>query len=442
MHSSSKSPLRVCIVVPYDLSERGGVKHHAFEVANALREGGDHVSIVGPATEDPELPDVMSFGGIVNVRSNNSDNRMALFVSPWKLRKFFREGNFDVIHVHEPPIPSLPYWTAWVTPGIAKICTFHAFNETPSWGIHFGQKVCQLLSERFYDHSLTVSQAAHRHASYAWNKPLTIVPNGVATDVFVPGAPRAAESGRAGRTGQPLRLLFVGRISDERKGFRYMLEAYEQLLARGVAVTLDVVGERAGGPPPPALPGLTYHGSVSRSELVRRFQECDLYVAPSTGSESFGIVLLEAMATGAPLVCTSIEGYRAVAHADGAVLVPPRSSAAIVTAVEQLAADPARRVAMGAVNLEHVKSFAWSVVASRVREEYLVAIDNRARRGAARRPVLAPSSHAALELAPGLPDAMSGAVSGTASLSVLPSMQAIPSASRRGVLGASEHPAP
>ena len=376
-------PLRTCIVVPYDLSERGGVKHHAFEVAHALRRRGDHVDIVGPATNDPQLEGVKSFGGIVNVRSNASDNRMALFVSPWKLRRFFREGQYDVVHVHEPPIPSLPYWAAWLTPGVAKICTFHAFNEAPSWGIHFGQRVCQFLSEHFYDHSLTVSEAARRHASYAWNKPLTIVPNGVATDVFVPGASRNRGDG-------VLKLLFVGRLSDERKGLSAMLEAYQLLQARGVKVILDIVGEQAGAPRPPELPGLTYHGAVSRSQLVRRFQECDLYVAPSTGQESFGIVLLEAMATGAPIVCSDIEGYRAVAHAEGSVLVPPRNPAALAAAIEEVGKDPGRRALMGAVNLEHVKTYDWSRVAARVREEYLVAIDRRAVRSGRLLPLPAP----------------------------------------------------
>jgi phosphatidylinositol alpha-mannosyltransferase len=377
-------PLRVCIVVPYDLSERGGVKHHALEVARALRARGDHVSLLGPATEDPKLPGVTSFGGIVNIRSNASDNRMALFVSPFKLWSFFRAGRFDVVHVHEPPIPSLPYWCAWLAPGAAKICTFHAYNENPSAGIRFGQRVCQFLSEGSYDHSLAVSEAAKRHASYAWRLPMTVVPNGVSTDVFVPSGVRAAR-----RDGQPLRLLFVGRLSDERKGFRYMLEAYELLRARGLAVTLDVVGEQAGAPAPPALPGLTYHGPVPRAELVRRFQECDVYVAPSTGQESFGIVLLEAMATGAPIVCSDIEGYRAVANPEGAVLVPPRDASALAAAVESLAGQRERRARMSQVNLAHVKSYDWSRVTMQVRDEYLVALERRrAKEGVVR--VLAP----------------------------------------------------
>jgi phosphatidylinositol alpha-mannosyltransferase len=396
MTLSAHTPLRICVVVPYDLSERGGVKHHAFEVAHALRARGDHVEIIGPASVDPQLEGVTTFGGIVNIRSNHSDNRMALFVSPFKLRRYFREGNFDVVHVHEPSTPSISYWAAWLASGAARVCTFHAFNETPSWGIHFGQRLCQVLVERFYDHSLTVSPAAYRHATYAWRKPLAIVPNGVSTDVFVP---------RAGARGQSdtLKLLFVGRLSDERKGLRYVVEAYQQLLARGAKVTLDLVGELAGGDAPPALPGLTYHGAVSRTDLIRRFQECDVYVAPSTGHESFGIVLLEAMATGAPIVCSDIEGYRAVAHPDGAVLVPPRDSAALAAAITELAGDPERRSRMGAVNLEHVRAFDWKHVAASVRDEYLVAIERRAEREGVRRPLPALEPLPRLDYSPARP---------------------------------------
>jgi phosphatidylinositol alpha-mannosyltransferase len=249
---------------------------------------------------------------------------------------------------------------------------------------------------------------------------VTSVPNGVSTDVFVPGAPRT-------RDGGPLRLLFVGRLSDERKGLRYMLEAYEQLRAQGVAVTLDIVGEQAGAPVPPAMPGLTYHGPVPRSELIKRFQECDVYVAPSTGQESFGIVLLEAMATGAPIVCSDIEGYRAVASPTGSVLVPPRDAQALAAAITSLVNAPERRARMGAVNLEHVRAYDWSTVATRVREEYLVAIENRAARYGVRTPLLAP--------APSLP-----ALSASASL---PRLAAPPSVVARVALSAlSEAPPP
>jgi len=378
--------LRICIVVPYDLSEKGGVKHHALELARALRREGDQVTIIGPATLDPKIEGVETFGGIVNIRSNASDNRVALFVSPFRLRRFFEKGRFDVIHIHEPPIPSLPYWAAWLTPGVPKVCTFHAFNEAPSAQVRLGQHLSAFLQGRFIHHALAVSVPAARHASRAWSQPMTIVPNGVATDVFSPdyaggtpprppGSPASAEGrARDGAEGTT-RLLFCGRLSDERKGLRYMLGAYRMLRARGVAVSLDIVGEQAGAPPPPELDGLRYHGPVSRAELVARFRACDIFVAPSTSQESFGIVLLEAMATAKPIVCTDIEGYRQVVERRGARLVPPRDAAAIAAAILELAGSPELRAAMGAVNLRHAEQYDWAHVAARVREEYVKAID-------------------------------------------------------------------
>ena len=145
--ASSDTPLRVCIVVPYNISERGGVKHHAFEVAHALRLRGDDVRIVGPATDDPKLEGVMSFGGVVNIRSNASDNRMALFVSPFKLRRYFREGRFDVVHVHEPPNPLAAVLDERSSPpGSPRNLHLPRVQRGPIPGYPLGQKVCQLLS--------------------------------------------------------------------------------------------------------------------------------------------------------------------------------------------------------------------------------------------------------------------------------------------------------
>jgi phosphatidyl-myo-inositol alpha-mannosyltransferase len=376
-------PLRVCIVVPYDLSEYGGVKHHALELARALRRGGDDVTIIGPATRDPKLDGVETFGGIVNISSNASDNRIALFVSPFRVRRFFRNGRFDIIHIHEPPVPSLPYWAAWLTPGTPKICTFHAFNEAPSAQVRIGQHVSEFLQSRFIHHALAVSVPAQRHASRAWSQPMTIIPNGVATDVFTPGVSKE-------RRDRTTRLLFVGRLSDDRKGLRYMLDAYQMLRARDVGVSLDIVGEQAGAPPPPHVDGLRYHGPVSRAELVKRFRACDVFVAPSTSQESFGIVLLEAMATATPIVCSDIEGYRQVVDPRGARIVPPRDAAAIAAAVEELARSPHLRATMGASNLRHVQQYDWAHVAVRVRDEYLMAIYNLSRQAfRAERPRLA-----------------------------------------------------
>jgi phosphatidylinositol alpha-mannosyltransferase len=138
-------------------------------------------------------------------------------------------------------------------------------------------------------------------------------------------------------------------------------------------VTLDVVGDKNGAALPD-LPGLTYHGSLALAGLVERYRGCDVFVAPSTGQESFGLVLLEAMATARPIVASAIEGYKKVVDEHGARLVTPRDPEAIEQAIVDLAGDPMLRRRMGTWNRNRAEAYDWEHIATRVREEYLEAI--------------------------------------------------------------------
>ena len=365
-HRPDVAPLKVCIVVPYDLAQPGGgVKHHAIELAKALRAAGDEVTVLGPASSPVHTAEVVGLPGVVNIISNGDNNQLGLFVSPWKIRKFFRDNHFDVIHMHEPMVPSICFWTAWLTPGIPKLATFHAFGENPAPALKAAHKLFASIQFPFVHRAIAVSDPAAWYAGAAWKRRMSIVPNGIRTEVF---------EARPPPHGDRVKLLFVGPLDAERKGFRYLLEAYERLLADGVPVSLDVVGNRGKAERPPALPGLTYHGPVSLADLVKRYQACDVFVAPSTGQESFGIVLLEAMSVARPIVCSDIAGYRQVVRDDGAILVPPRDPDALVGALTTLALDPERRLRMGAVNREHAQQFDWDALAPRLRHEYLEAI--------------------------------------------------------------------
>jgi len=176
-------------------------------------------------------------------------------------------------------------------------------------------------------------------------------------------------------------MLFVGRIGDRRKGARYLFDAYRSLLARGLKVTLDVAGELGQAEPPPELPGLRYHGAVNFDRLVQLYRDCDVFVAPSTGQESFGIVLLEAMSSAKPIVCSDIDGYRQVAIPDGAYLVPPTDSAALAERLAHVVQlDPAARRRLGDINRRAALRYDWDQLADRVRDEYLAAIYERAAR--------------------------------------------------------------
>lgn len=362
-------PLRICIVVPYDLSmPGGGVKHHAFQLARALRAAGDEVMVLGPASSPVNLPDVVGLPGVVNIVSNGDNNRMGLFIAPWRVRRFFRENQFDVIHLHEPMVPSIAFWTAWLTPGVPKLTTFHAFGESPPWFLRLGHKIFAAIQFPFFQRAIAVSHSAASYAGTAWKRPMAIVPNGISTHDFQPGPETPSKH---------LRLLFVGHLDAERKGFRYLLDAYGEMRARGMNVTLDVVGPCGQAALPPPMAGLTYHGAVPLKELVHRYQSCDVFVAPSTGQESFGIVLLEAMSVGKPIVCSDIAGYRHVANPEGALLVPPRDASALVDALTELANDPERRRQMAAVNREHVRQYDWDVLAPQLKHQYLEAIADR-----------------------------------------------------------------
>jgi phosphatidyl-myo-inositol alpha-mannosyltransferase len=363
--------LRICMMVTYDMaSPGGGVKQHALHLAASLRRLGDEVMLVGPSSVPTDEPDVHSFGGIVNIPANGSDNNLGLLVSPRAVAKFFRQHRFDVIHIHEPLQPALSYWAVWLTRHTPHVATFHAFMEREGLMLRWARKAWGATMFPWIQRAIAVSAPAARYASGAWTRDLPIIPNGVPTDIFTPPAFHPH--------GPKVKLLFVGRIGDPRKGARFLFEAYAGLVARRMPVTLDVVGELGQADPPPDLPGLTYHGAVGFDRLTELYQACDVFVAPSTGGESFGIVLLEAMASAKPVVCSDIEGYRQVATTEGSTLVPPSDPAALeeaLTRVVRLDADTRRR--HGELNRRHAEAFDYDQLADRVRNEYLLAIAQR-----------------------------------------------------------------
>lgn len=360
--------LRVCMMVTYDMaSPGGGVKQHALHLAASLRRLGDEVMLVGPSSVPTDEPDVHSFGGIVNVPANGSDNNLGLLVSPRAIARFFREHHFDVIHIHEPLQPALSYWSVWLTRRTPHVATFHAFMEEESLLLRWARKAWGATMFPWIQRAIAVSGPAARYASAAWSRELSIIPNGVPTDIFTPPEVHH-HSGH-------VKLLFVGRIGDVRKGARYLFDAYAELVARKLPVTLDVVGELGQADPPPPLPGLTYHGAVAFDRLAELYRACDVFVAPSTGQESFGIVLLEAMASAKPVVCSDIEGYRQVATTEGSTRVPPCDAKALADAIARVVrTDPEIRRRHGELNRRHAEMFDYDRLAERVRNEYRLAI--------------------------------------------------------------------
>ena len=352
--------------MPYDLAEEGGVKRNAIHVAEALRAMGDEVTLVGPLSRGAAPLGVHGFGGVVNVPANGASNRMALLTPPWSVRRFFRTHAFDVVHIHEPLVPVLSYYALWSSPPSAHVCTFHMYveDESPTWGM--ARKVFAAATFPRFERGIAVSRPAAEHAARTWRRPLTVIPNGVPTATFRPPETNGSADGA-------LRLLFVGNWRDRRKGLPHLLEAYDRLRADGVSVALDVVGE--GRPQSARRAGVDFRGPVSSEvELAEHYRRCDVFVAPSTGQESFGIVLLEAMACGRPVVCSDIPGYRQLVDPGGALLVPPGDAGELARTIATLAAEPERRRRMGASNSTRAQAYDWSLLARQVRDEYVAAI--------------------------------------------------------------------
>ncbi|HEY6034194.1 MAG TPA: glycosyltransferase family 4 protein [Kofleriaceae bacterium] len=362
--------MRICMVIPYDLGEEGGVKRHGVRLAAALRELGDEVDVVGPSSVPIHDPHVHAFGGIVNIASNGSENHIGMFTSPLAVRRLLRTRRYDVVHVHEPLIPSLNYWAVWSARSAARIATFHAFSEHESLRLRAVRRLWSGLAFRAYDRGIAVSPAAAEGIRNDFAKPLAIIPNGIDTSIYT--ATALPHRGT-------LRLLFVGHWRDSRKGLPVLLEACDRL--RGIDWSLDIVGD-GGTLPRLDHPNVTYHGPISsETQLASLYAMCDVFIAPALGMESFGIVLLEAMAAGRAIVCSDIAGYR---HAAGDVAryVPPRDSAALAAAITELAGSPALRQRLGAEGKLRARSFEWSAIAERVRDEYRAALAARGRSSA------------------------------------------------------------
>jgi phosphatidylinositol alpha-mannosyltransferase len=370
---ADRSPqLRVGIVVPYDLANEGGVKRHAFHLAQSLRRFGDDVTIIGPLSRGRAEPGFHGFGGVVNIPANGAANHMSIFARPGSVRRYFERERFDIVHIHEPLVPLLAYYALLFSPHAAHVATFHMYSENESPFLRAARGVLGRFMSLRFDRALAVSRPAADFAGLVWARPLTVIPNGVPTFTYVPPRPM----NREGNPGRPLRLLFVGNQKDPRKGLPYLVEAHRRLRARGSNLTLDVIGE---GPLHDDQDlGLRILGRIAtESELAAHYRSCDIFVAPSTGQESFGIVLLEAMASGRPVICSDILGYREVVDPEGASLVPPGDVGALCEAIDGLAGDKARRDRMGRVNRSRAQPFEWGLVARRVREEYLRALVER-----------------------------------------------------------------
>jgi phosphatidylinositol alpha-mannosyltransferase len=385
--------VRVCLVTPYDLSHDGGVNRHARSLAAALRAEGHAATVLGPAS-GPVPEGCEGLPGVVSVPANGSVARIGLLVPPARTREVLEDGAFDVVHVHEPIVPG-PVRHALRHARAPVVATFHASAER-ELRLQQALRAVAAAGLSRVDLGVAVSRAAKRFARTIYRGRTTVIPNGVDLSRFRLAAPPGPSAPRA-RAGRALRVLFVGRFGEPRKGLTVLLDAVALLRGQGRAVELDVAG---AGAPERFLPradrlGVRFLGRVPDARLARLYREADVFCAPSLRGESFGMVIVEAMAAGCPVVASDLPGYAEAARG-AALLVPRGDPGALAVALWRCGADEPLRARLVARGRARADALCWTRVARRVLLAYAAAA-----RAAASRAPAAPAGAGAGE--PALP---------------------------------------
>jgi phosphatidylinositol alpha-mannosyltransferase len=341
------------------------VQVHVRELAGQLRVRGHDVEVLAPASRALQEPGLRVIGVPLEIPYNGST--APIDPRPWHIREVGRAlGAFgpDVVHVHEPLAPSTSMW-ATLAARAPVVATFHS-GAGRSRLFDVAAPALRLVARRV-DARIAVSERAAAFVRRQIPGPFTIVPNGI--DVAAFAAAPSAELGPGPK------LLFVGRLHP-RKGFRYAVQAFGRLAPARADLRLIVVGSGAEADAVGTLPGdvrrrVELLGAVGNRELPTIHRACDVFVAPSTGGESFGVILLEAMAAGLPLVTTRIPGYVDVVE-DGVtgLLVPPADAPALAEACARLLDDAALAGRLGAAAAERARRYDWTVVTGEIEAVY------------------------------------------------------------------------
>ena len=360
--------MRIGMVCPYSFDVPGGVQSHVLQLAEVMRARGHTVSVLAPSSPHVKLPDyVVSGGKAVPIPYNGSVARLRFGPATHrKVKRWLADGDFDVLHLHEPNAPSLSMLALMVAEG-PIVATFHT-STTKSLTLSVFQGILRPWHEKIVGR-IAVSDLARRWQMEALGSDAVEIPNGVDVALFA-SAPRLDGYPRPGKT-----VLFLGRYDEPRKGMTVLLDALPRVVEQFPGVQLLIVGRgdedelrgRAGD-----LAGhLRFLGQVDDAGKASALRSADVYCAPNTGGESFGIVLVEAMAAGTAVVASDLHAFRRVLR-DGAAgsLVPVSDSAALADALVGVLANDVLRERYIAAGAEAVRRYDWSVVANQIMRVY------------------------------------------------------------------------
>lgn len=361
--------MRIGIVCPYAWDAPGGVRSHVADLAQTLIARGHEVSVLAPIDEHDEVPDWIVDGGRpVSVPYNGSVAKLSFGVkATGRVRRWIRDGNFDVLHVHEPLAPSLSLLACWVGRG-PIVATWHSSSERSrmlSAGFYIAQTAMEKVIAR-----IAVSEDARRFLVGHVGGDAVVIPNGVRVSDFV-----TDERLPAFDPDRPS-MVFLGRMDEPRKGLHVLVGALPEIVAKVPDVQVVIVGpgdieEQRESLDPSVRDNVVFLGRVSDSDKARAFASADIYIAPHTGGESFGIVLAESMAASTAVLASDLPAFRNVlADGEAGRLFPTGDCAALAQAAVELLTDAPAREALVTAGRSRVKDFDWDHVVDDVLAVY------------------------------------------------------------------------
>ena len=380
--------MRIGIVSPYSFDTPGGVQFHIRDLAQELRQRGHYVSVLAPADENTELPDgVTSAGKAIALPYNGSVARLGFGPrAAANAKRWIEDNNFDVIHPHEPIVPSAAMLALWqATPETAVVATFHS-AMTRSRALQVAFPMLRPTLEKI-DARIAVSDDARRTVIEHLGGDAVVIPNGVTVATFADALPNAEWLGntRRGIRNQHPTIGFLGRLNEPRKGLQVLAAAIPKVLKQYPTARFLIAGDGDAGKQEAlaslgiAANSVTFLGGISDAEKASLLKSVDVFVAPQTGGESFGIVLVEAMSAGAGVVASDLGAFRRVLDDGRAGLLFRTGDAdSLADAIIQALADPTATQQRREHAANWVQQYDWANVTSQIEAVYELAIAAKA----------------------------------------------------------------
>ena len=365
--------LRIGMVSPYGWDVPGGVQVHIKDLAENLIAQGHSVSVLAPVSQEELISEkyVVSAGRPVPIPYNGAVARI-LFgpLASSRVKQWIAQGEFDVLHIHEPAIPSLSLLTAWAADG-PIVATFHAAANKQK-AIYAVGPILEAMLEKV-SAKIAVSEMARATLKDHFDTEAVVIPNGIDSQKFALASSREEWK-------SPFTIGFLGRFDEPRKGLPLLMEAFALALSREPRLRLLVAGpgdEKVALKHLPASVAakITFLGKLDDESKSQFFKSVDLYVAPNTGGESFGIILAESMAAGTPILASNIPAFEQLLQGGkSGALFTSESAADLSTRLIELFADADQRTQLSQNGLERAKDFDWQTVSAQIMDVYEMAI--------------------------------------------------------------------